>query len=77
MAINGIIVIVLLIPSRELGSVIAIYPVIPAVMIIKIAMVIATMRMSCSLSFCDMWLALSKAVSMYTASAGYVSEFVK
>lgn len=42
------------IPDRELGSVIAIYPVIPAVMMIKIATVIAVMRMSFSLSCCDM-----------------------
>lgn len=44
------------IPFRELGSVIAIYPVIPATIIIKIATVMVAMRMSFSLSCCDMLL---------------------
>ena len=77
MMIKGVIVMVLPIPSRELGSVIAIYPIIPVAMIIKIAIVIAVMRMSCSLSFCDIWLFLSKAFSMYASGAGYLSKFVK
>ena len=39
------------IPSRELGSVMAIYPVIPAVMTIKNATTIAAMRINFSSSF--------------------------
>lgn len=77
MMIKGVIVMVLPIPSRELGSVIAIYPIIPVAMIIKIAIVIAVMRMSRSLSFCDILLFLSKAVSVDASGAGYVSKFVK
>lgn len=77
MMIKGVIVMVLPIPSRELGSVIAIYPITPVAIIIKIAIVIAVMRMSCSLSFCDIWLFLSKAFSMYAPCSGYVSKFVK
>lgn len=46
--------IVVPIPVRELGSVIAMYPVIPAAMIIKSATTIAAMRMSFSFSCCDM-----------------------